>query len=302
MHAEHKIGVVIPAKNEAEFIQKVLGTLPPWVDLAVVIDDGSTDGTSKAARSTSMHPRLEIVRLEGEGVGAAINAGHQHLSSRWDEPFVSVVMAGDGQMDPSDLVNVVDPVCNGSVDHAKGERKSDDFNGMPPIRRIATAILAFFTSLACGQRILDPQCGYTATHSRVLKAMNWSAAWKGYGYPNHWLITMARNGYRIGHVPVKSVYGNETSGLTKWAFFSKVGWMMVVEHHRRAVIWLHPANASWGSYACLLSYLMGWWAWASVFTGDVAYGALALIAWWLAHIFDRVAVRRHKRRREDAAI
>lgn len=41
------IGVVIPARNEEQHIQAVLETLPTFVDMAVVVDDGSTDETAQ---------------------------------------------------------------------------------------------------------------------------------------------------------------------------------------------------------------------------------------------------------------
>ena len=49
----HAIGVVIPARNEEDHIQRVLQTLPSIVDHAVVIDDGSTDSTFEMATDTS---------------------------------------------------------------------------------------------------------------------------------------------------------------------------------------------------------------------------------------------------------
>ena len=64
-------------------------------------------------------------------------------------------MAGDGQMDPNDLEAVVDPVARNVADHSKGERMSDGCIGMPVVRRVASHMLGFFTTLACGQRILD---------------------------------------------------------------------------------------------------------------------------------------------------
>ena len=41
------VGVVIPARNEAEHLTEVLSTIPDFVDKVVVVDDGSTDGTGK---------------------------------------------------------------------------------------------------------------------------------------------------------------------------------------------------------------------------------------------------------------
>ena len=111
------IGVVIPARNEEAHIGKVLETLPEFVDYAVVIDDGSIDATYEMASTASSTAEITILQTEGMGVGAAIDLGHQHLLKTIEQPFVSVVMAGDGQMDPDDLAAVVQPILDDEADH-----------------------------------------------------------------------------------------------------------------------------------------------------------------------------------------
>ena len=46
MYQGMSIGVVIPARNEAEHLPTVLSGIPSFVDKVVVVDDGSTDGSS----------------------------------------------------------------------------------------------------------------------------------------------------------------------------------------------------------------------------------------------------------------
>ncbi|MCH1527616.1 MAG: glycosyltransferase, partial [Candidatus Poseidoniaceae archaeon] len=75
MYEGMTVGVVIPARNEAEHLPNVLATIPSFVDKVVVVDDGSTDATGDLVKDA------ELVRLEGLGVGAAIDSGHQHLLS-----------------------------------------------------------------------------------------------------------------------------------------------------------------------------------------------------------------------------
>ena len=55
----------------------------------------------------------------GNGVGSAIDAGHQAMLRSLSEPFVSVVMAGDGQMDPDDLELLIEPVTKNQADYVK---------------------------------------------------------------------------------------------------------------------------------------------------------------------------------------
>ena len=51
MREGKRIGVVIPALNEAAAIGRVIAEIPDWVDHIVVADNGSSDGTGDVARS-----------------------------------------------------------------------------------------------------------------------------------------------------------------------------------------------------------------------------------------------------------
>ena len=154
MMDEHTICVVIPARNEEDHIQRVLETLPAFVDHAVVIDDGSIDSTYERATRASTSAEVQILKTEGIGVGGAIDLGHQHVLNNVNQPFVSVVMAGDGQMDPDDLQDVVQPIVDGIADHVKGNRMSNskDIEQMPKGRRRASTVLGWLTTLASGAR------------------------------------------------------------------------------------------------------------------------------------------------------
>ena len=169
MYQGMSIGVVIPARNEIDHIEGVLNTIPDFVDKVVVVDDGSTDGTGDIVKNA------ELVRLDGEGVGAAIDSGHQRLLEIIEGDFISVVVAGDGQMDPNDMKSLITPIVKGSAHHVKGERL-DRAGKMPIFRRFGTMLLSILSTLACGQTIRDSQCGYTATSSKVLRNWNWGSS------------------------------------------------------------------------------------------------------------------------------
>ncbi|MDA8546130.1 hypothetical protein N9K60_05035, partial [Candidatus Poseidoniales archaeon] len=98
-------------------------------------------------------------------------------------------------------------------DYVKGNRfiHAEGLGNMPTIRRFASQILAFLTTLASGIPVNDPQCGYTATNHQVLEKWNWSKSWSKYGYPNYWLIELSKLSFEVMEVPVKSIYGEEKS-------------------------------------------------------------------------------------------
>ena len=287
---EHAICVVIPARNEVEHIQKVLETLPSFVDRAVVIDDGSTDSTYNRAKNASSSADVEVLQTQGIGVGGAIDLGHQHFLNTVEQPFVSVVMAGDGQMNPDDLSEVIKPIVNGLADHVKGNRMLNpkDIEQMPKRRRRASRILGWLTTLATGRVTKDPQCGYTATSSTLLKEWDWDRSWSGYGYPNYWLIRLSSQGKRVVDVPVKAVYGDEQSGIRPLNFFLRVGLMMTIEHHRRAFHHLFKSSFMMLSF---LFYLGGYVAIGMTWIQPFSILSLPLF-WWIAHRLDRLAMRR----------
>jgi glycosyltransferase involved in cell wall biosynthesis len=306
-----RVGVVIPARNEERFIAKVLENLPDWVDCAVVVNDGSTDNTQQRAMEARAPCEVIVLQGNGEGVGAAIDRGHRRLLEDLAHPFVSAVMAGDDQMNPDDLQGVVMPVIQGECDHVKGNRGLHDagYKGMPRLRRWATAILAFFTTLAAGQPVNDPQCGYTATSSEVLNEWDWKRSWSGYGYPNHWLIRLSEAGWKWTEVAVQSVYRDEDSGIKPGRFFLTVGPMMALEHHRRNVTWLRSPHALPHTWLALIAYGLGWSALLPVVTNDLEIAlvgrgvptfALTLFFWTVAHVFDRTAARTRQELRRNA--
>ena len=87
------ICVVVPARNEEEFIGNVLGNMPTFVDLAVVIDDNSTDSTGQTAKTANVNCETIVIQGNGDGVGAAIDLGYRTAIQRFgDETFLCAVM------------------------------------------------------------------------------------------------------------------------------------------------------------------------------------------------------------------
>ena len=102
---ENKVAIVIPAFNEAEMIGEVLDKISAILDVSditsvIVVDDGSTDGTSEIVK------RYEFVELiihkKNMGRGAALNTGLRTVL----EPWV-IFFDADLEYDPADLVKVI---------------------------------------------------------------------------------------------------------------------------------------------------------------------------------------------------
>jgi len=210
-----RVAVVIPAYCEARLIGLSLSTLPGFVDAIYVVDDGSPDATSDAARAVG-DARVRVIRhVTNQGVGAAIVTGYRAALA--EQADVVAVMAGDAQMDPADLPAVLAPVLGGRADYVKGNRfRSRESRNMPWLRRVAGKVLSFATRLASGLSVDDCQCGFTAISRSALCALPLGELWPGFGYPNDLLLLAAKQGLRVAEVTVRPVYADEQSGVRPW--------------------------------------------------------------------------------------
>lgn len=207
------IAVVVPAHDESLFIHQVIETMPSFVDHIIVVDDASGDGTARIAQSHP-DPRVQVVRhAVNRGVGAAIATGYR--IARDAGAHVVAVMAGDGQMDPADLPNVLRPVLDRTADYVKGVRlRHAEVSRMPLARRLGTQVFGWATRLALSlPELSDSQCGYTAISADALVRIDLQRLWPRFGYPNDLLCQLRMAGLRIAEVPVRPVYGNERSEL-----------------------------------------------------------------------------------------
>lgn len=210
-----RVAIIIPAYLVEDRIQATLAGIPAWVDAIFVVDDKSPDQTLLRAREVSSE-RIEIIEHStNRGVGAAIVSGYSRALSRGAD--VLVVMAGDNQMCPADLPDVIEPIVSGRADYVKGNRLvHKDFRQMPRIRRIGTSVLAWLTRKLSGLEIGDSQCGYTALSRRAALSIPLKELWPRYGYPGHLLLTLADARMRVAEVPVRPIYQGERSGLRPW--------------------------------------------------------------------------------------
>lgn len=210
MFENKRIAVVVPAYREETQIAKVIRTMPGFVDAIVVVEDCGGDRTADVVEELRQeHPRVVLIRHEvNQGVGGAIATGYKYAR---DQQFdVAAVMAGDGQMNPDDLANIVGPVARGEVDYCKGNRlySSESIRRIPAVRLFGNSVLSLLTKAASGYwHVVDSQTGYTAINLKMLKLIDWDAAYKRYGCPNDYLVRLNVFSAKVRDVPIEPVYG-----------------------------------------------------------------------------------------------
>lgn len=218
MYKGKRIGVVVPCHNEAHLIGTVIESMPEYVDRIIVVDDVSTDATAEVAQGyvSKMPDRVRLIRRPSNGgVGAAIVTGYKAAVE--EQIDVTAVMAGDAQMDPDDLISLIDPVVAGECDYAKGNRlfTGDAWNIIPKVRYLGNAALSLMTKVASGYwHVADSQTGYCVASLETLRAIDLDVLYPRYGFPNDMLVQLNIYGFRVQDVPIRPVYGvGERSGI-----------------------------------------------------------------------------------------
>ena len=223
------VAVVVPAHNEERLIGDTLAGIPPFVDRVFVVDDASTDETAARVRE-STDARVQLLSRERNGgVGAAIVTGYQEALA--EEVDVTCVMAADNQMDPADLLTLVEPVVRGEVDYAKANRlvSGEAWNLMPRTRYLGNAILSLLTKIASGYwHVADSQTGYTAITRPLLAQLDLERVYPGYGFPNDLLVHLNVWNARVRDFPSRPVYGvGERSGIRLRKVIPRISWLLL---------------------------------------------------------------------------
>jgi glycosyltransferase involved in cell wall biosynthesis len=215
-----RISLIIPALNEESSLPLVLEAIPYGVvDEVIVADNGSTDGTAKAARSAG-------ARVAGEprrGYGSACLAG---VSAARD-PDIYVFMDGDNSDDPSEIPLVLEPVLSGRADLVIGSRilGERERGALLPQARWGNALAGLMIRVPFGHRVTDlgPFRAISAAAFRSLGPDD-----TGYGFPVQTQVRAIARGMRVVEVPVsyrRRIGRSKISGTLKGTILA--GWAII---------------------------------------------------------------------------
>lgn len=148
-----------------------------------------------------------IKHKRNAGVGAAIATGYKWCKD--NNIDCTAVMAGDAQMDPSELELIIKPVVEQNIDYVKGNRlrHGSSWHVIPKIRFLGNSILSILTKVASGYwHVSDTQTGYTAISNTALNSISLYRIYKRYGMPNDMLVKLNIAFCTLKEVNIKPVY------------------------------------------------------------------------------------------------
>ncbi|MBU0898235.1 MAG: glycosyltransferase family 2 protein [Nanoarchaeota archaeon] len=228
MYRNKKISVAMPAYNEEKLIEKAIKSIPDFVDKLIVVDDDSKDNTFSIAKKYEGKRVTVIKHTKNQGVGGAIITGFKEALK--EKADIAVVMAGDAQMDPNDLPNILDPIVNNVVDCTKGNRflHPEIYKKMPKFRLFGNRILTILTKISSGYyHISDPQNGYVAVSRNVLETIDWGMVDKRFSFENDMLIHLNVNNFSVKNIKTNPIYGEEKSKIKIHSFALKLSFLLI---------------------------------------------------------------------------
>lgn len=147
------LSVIVPVFNEESSVVEVVERLLalPLPSQIIVVDDGSTDGTSQLLRRFPDHPNLTVhYSHPNRGKGAALRIGLGYARGE-----VVAIQDADLEYDPTQLLELVQPILQGRCEVVYGSRYLGSCGGMVWLQDLGNRVLTQFTNLLYGTRLTD---------------------------------------------------------------------------------------------------------------------------------------------------
>ncbi len=194
----------IPAYNEELRIASVVRTARSFVDRVVVCDDGSTDGTKKAAEAAGA---LVISHARNRGYGAAVISLFDYARENNAESVVTI--DGDGQHDAHQIPKLLSVLDQHNVDVVIGSRLLDDGQDMPRYRRHGIKIITSVANYGTDLKITDSQSGFRAYSRSAVSVIHPTE--EGMSVSTEILLKCSNKGLSLAEIPISVSYDGQTS-------------------------------------------------------------------------------------------
>ena len=200
-----KIVIGIPAFNEERNIASVITKLEKIDGKIIVCDDGSNDLTGRIAEKMGA---IVITHPKNLGYGAAIRS----IFTKFNELDADILVTfdADGQHRVEDIDVVIKPIIKNESEIVIGSRfLGSDSANVPSYRKIGIKTITNLTNISSNTKLTDSQSGFRAYHKRVIPEIIPSEY--GMGVSTEILIKANKKGFKISEVPIRILYGEDTS-------------------------------------------------------------------------------------------
>lgn len=214
-----KITILIPCRNEAEGIVRVLHALPHerarragFLLDPVVVDNNSTDHTASIACALG----ARVLREEEPGKGYAMRCGFANIPE--DADYV-VMIDGDGTYDAGEIMRLVEPLDCGFADVIIGSRLAGkiEHDAMSLLNRLGNWSFSFLVRTIYRANVTDVLTGYYAWSREAILDLRPHITVRDFGIEMDMVTKMARLGKRVYCVPIRYAARSGDSHLRPFA-------------------------------------------------------------------------------------
>jgi glycosyltransferase involved in cell wall biosynthesis len=211
------ISVVIPAYKVSNQLAGLLQRIGSEIQHIVVVDDNCPDNSGQIAlQLAEKDQRISVIFHEKNlGVGGAVKSGYNRAILLKSD--IVVKMDGDGQMNPEDILKLIEPILEGTSSYTKGNRFYDveTIIEMPKVRILGNLVLSFLSKLSTGYwMIFDPNNGFTAITTEILQKLPLEKVDNRFFFESDMLFRLNLLRANVTDVPLQAIYGNEVSNLS----------------------------------------------------------------------------------------
>lgn len=198
-----KVSIIIPVYNEFTALPKVLdrvcqAELPAGCEREIiVVDDGSTDGTSDMLKRYRTESGIVVVHhsVLNFGKGTAVRVGLAMATGN-----LIIIQDGDLEYDPQDYRKLLDPLIRGEADVVYGSRFLGEIQGMRWSNWLANKILTLAANVLFRAGISDEATAYKAFLAGVIKSIPLEC--RRFEFCPEVTAKVRRLGYSIEEVPI----------------------------------------------------------------------------------------------------
>jgi glycosyltransferase involved in cell wall biosynthesis len=206
-----RVAVVMPAYNAEKTLPATVAEIPELVDIRILVDDGSSDGTAELAQNLGLHT---FVHDQNYGYGRnqqtcyreALDAGADVvIMVHPDYQYTPLLITAMASMVAYDVYDVVlgSRILGGQARHG----------GMPFYKYVSNRFLTAFENICLDAKLSEYHTGYRAFNRRVLSQLPLLENSDDFVFDNQMLAQCVYFGFRIGEVSCPTKYFAEASSI-----------------------------------------------------------------------------------------